>query len=354
MDRYASDDNESASSIQQSFQAFMLNGGTTSTQPNIGIHLPSNTPPSNQKQKIVSTQRIINEAKRTRQRYHQIQTKFRTCLNNGWLGTDDQLKQIVHLISTIRNRLPSESIMLNNYREVRQRPKKEWSHHSNHNSFLLCSDCDLGKRRTNIPLSSKSKVTTDKSCYLMEKDVKLAFSHDIFQQEKMLEGLRKMLRMMSEDTESLSRILDEVMKHDTDAMIESNVISSAYITPNHNNPMGTRSNYHDLFNDVNNIPTLLEDIFTSLSLELYRKQSMAQNIIDSMNDNLFIKSNTTDISLGQDQDNSSQLMDLEAVSPRDITNKYDRDWSRINKNHLESAASFQYFTEKSSQEEIQR
>jgi flagellar motor switch/type III secretory pathway protein FliN len=132
-------------------------------------------------------------------------------------------------------------------------------------------------------------------------DIQLALSHDLLQHENMMVGARKLLASMADAQEALGRRLEELILHhmDTVEFIQSLV---------HFDPQSSSIVV------VMGMVDSLQDIYTSLAAELYRKQSSLQTLLDVTNDDLLITGEER--VTRQDQD------------PRALAEKCAMSWSR--------------------------
>ena len=182
--------------------------------------------------------------KKVEKKYWQIINAIQGTLERDWLQVDDNLERVVSSISNLRRRIYLESRQLC---KMKTNVTKTWN--------------GCGYRANH-----ESGVTID--------DVELALSHDLLQHEKMMAGARMLLSSLSEAQEALARRLDELFLHHMDTV---NVIQS----------MGCETPPSLLV--VMAAVDKLQQVFTSLALELYRKQVLVQTILDAVNDNLLAR-----------------------------------------------------------------
>jgi hypothetical protein len=154
---------------------------------------------------------------------------------------------------------------------------------------------------------------------LMKKeDVELAFTHDLIQHEKMMEGLRALFSNLSEMHEALSRTLDEMTKHHLHQ--EEEMQQDSYYQSEHYSSSSFKS-----YLNASSLVDLCNDLFHMLSMELYRKQSMANIILNSADDRILLSSQEEKFQ-GQDDDGGGT--NLDDFGPRKAVNHCFRNWPR--------------------------
>jgi hypothetical protein len=99
------------------------------------------------------------------------------------------------------------------------------------------------------------RALDDGAGHLLPQDVELAFQHDLKQHEALLAGARSLLASLNQAQEALGRRLEEAMRNDTNQIYE------------------------------------MEHIYTCLAAELYRKQSLVMNVLESTHSGLFSNTN---------------------------------------------------------------
>ena len=255
--------------MQQAFADFM-NGG----QSKLKVATPS-TPRVVLDAKArmeLETVREVQAVKKLERKYWQILNAFQGSLERDWLAVDDNLGGVVSSIANLRGRIVMESRKIYENRDGS----------SNHGSWKR-----YGYRSCGMDL------TID--------DIQLALSHDLLQHENMMVGARKLLASMADAQEALGRRLEELILHhmDTVEFIQSLV---------HFDPQSSSIVV------VMGMVDSLQDIYTSLAAELYRKQSSLQTLLDVTNDDLLITGEER--VTRQDQD------------PRALAEKCAMSWSR--------------------------
>ena len=204
------------------------------------------TPP----QSITPQQRREEQYRRNNQRqYWRLYKSFFAIVDTEWLDMDNQLEAVVGSIDNIRSRLPMESRILNNIND-----EDDWESKKPWDGYAL----GYSTRR-------------EHNFALRVEDIRLAQGHDLEQHEKMLAGLCRLLSALSEVQEALGRKLDELMDLHweccEDVDLRSEYSSSSSIS----------------------MQTLVDEaslVYHQLALELYRKQGLVKELLDSVADNM--------------------------------------------------------------------
>lgn len=179
----------------------------------------------------------------------------------NWLEVDDTGQELVQSISGLRERIWQISKELASMKQ-RTTKQAEWKKH--------------GYRNRNDEL-------------LSIEDLELALHHDVLQHERMLTSLRKMLSGTAQTQEAMGRRLDEFYRLLDDAqMVRGSFLS-------------------------------LEDcqgLYTATANELYRKQMLAEKVLDSVSDRLLYR---------EDEHGSND------ENPRRLAQQCSEQWSRRHK-----------------------
>ena len=247
-----------AGSMQLAFQQFMLkskNNQQSHAQSSI-----SSTISEQDRLKIEQQQQQQNEInkfqsdlKKGEKQYWSIFHRFCNLLRNQWIDIDDQALLVIESIAGIRQRLPIEMKLVQKYKDSMTQPTNiEWKNHAHNNQLTFSSSL------------------------LSQEDVERAFNHDLQQHEKMMEGLRSLFASLSEMHESMSRTLDELMKHHLNQ--DEQILSRQEFYKHY--PALTMTSY----NNATALVYLTTELFHMFSLELYRKQSLVQCLLDSADD----------------------------------------------------------------------
>ena len=247
-----------AGSMQLAFQQFMLQSNNNpqnhaqSSIPNT-INEQDRLKIEQQKQERNEINKLQSDLKKGEKQYWSIFHRFCNLLQNQWIDIDDQALLVIESIAGIRQRLPLEMKLIRKYKDsMTQSTNVEWKNHAHNNQLTLSSSL------------------------LSQEDVERAFNHDLQQHEKMMEGLRSLFGSLSEMHESMSRTLDELMKHHLNQ--EEQILSRQEFYKHY--PALPMTSY----NNATSLVHLTTELFQMFSLELYRKQSLVQYVLDSADD----------------------------------------------------------------------
>lgn len=214
--------------VHKAFQEFMLGEARPTLSPAVSTpqHVKS----------LTSSQ--LGKALR---KYDQIIGAFEGTLRRDWLDIDDNLEMVVHSIATLRERcLWASKMLVLDFQQDRSQP---W-HGSGYREH--------GRQ----------------SSFLSQSDIELALSSDLLQHEKMIAGVRKLLAAMQQGQEALGRRLDELMLLHLDCAV-----------------LFVETEGHSYGNIIDRVERC-EQLFGSLATELYRKQVLAEEIFESVNNAL--------------------------------------------------------------------
>ena len=188
-------------------------------------------------------------------------------METEWLDIDDQLMAVVGSIDNIRSRLPMESRILRHIKDEDEwEAKKEWDGYA------------LGY-----------STRREHNFAMRVEDIRLAQGHDLEQHEKMLAGLRRLLSALSEVQDALGRKLDELMGHHWECSDDVGIQGA--VDPQN---MSTIS-----------LQTLVDEaslVYNQLAMELYRKQGLVQELLDSVNDDMIAGEERSSRGLGLEGD----------------------------------------------------
>ena len=272
-------DNKDAEQMRLEFEAFMLQGKTTSaasgdaSSANTTMTTSSNSKKKKKKKRPstgASPQKTLTTTpsddlpspnkkmdQSTKKRYYQLLRSFSNKIQQSWFELDNQILAILKSIVGIRERLPLEWKLLKTYDDT-ARSKEEglevedWKEHG------------FRGKNENRPL------------HLHRDDVQLALENDMEQHEKMISALRSLVTELSECHESLGRVVDTIWtfhldcQHDIDKVMDD----------------GNEQEFDAL---VQNATAL----FQVLSTELYRKQCLITSVIETINDEILGEGSNT-------------------------------------------------------------
>ncbi len=260
------DHSSSTSNMQIAFQQFMLQSKNNqankqSIKQESKISKEERLKVQQEKQQQHEINKLQSELKKGEKQYWSIFHRFCNLLLNQWVDIDDQLLLVLQSISGIRQRLPIQTKILQKFRDdtiLHSNNNNEWKNHA-HNQQL---------------------TTTSSNTLLSQEDVELAFTHDMQQHEKMMEGLRSLFANLSEMHESMSRALDEMFKHQLNQ--EEQILSTQEYSK-HYTWLSLTSYHH-----ASSLIHLTTELFHMFSLELYRKQSLVQFVLYSADDRVLL------------------------------------------------------------------
>jgi len=214
---------------QRAFQEFMLGGSKKG-----GVKETTAAPSPYSKDS--SSQQVLQK---TIRKYSQIIKAFQGTLATDWLEVDDNLAQVMHSIANLRHRCWLTSRLLASHEEEDIKP---WQ--------------GSGYRRKE-----------QKGGQLNQSDLELALTHDLLQHERMLGGARRLLLSLQQAQEALGRRLEELLLFHLEAlpMIEE-----------HNSSLVVKVEE-------------CQQLYGATANELYRKQTMAEQVFESVKDTLLFQ-----------------------------------------------------------------
>jgi hypothetical protein len=145
-------------------------------------------------------------------------------------------------------------------------------------------------------------------------DLELALSHDLLQHERMLSGARKLIHSLGEAQDALGRRLDELLWHhmDTYRLLDDSIT-----------PEGSLA-----FEGAAVKVDECQQLYSQTSRELYRKQHLAVQVLDSVQDTLLFREKGVFSSGGGDGDDVSR-------TPRGVALRVADQWPRTHReSHL--------------------
>jgi len=230
-------------------------GGSGATPTKTPPRPPASNSPKKSKTKAKTPQstpqqrREEQRLRNDRRQYWRLYKSFFAIVETEWLDMDNQLEAVVGSIDNIRSRLPMESRILRTIKD-----EDDWERKKPWDGYAL----GYSTRR-------------EHNFALRVEDIRLAQGHDLQQHEKMLSGLRRLLSALSETQEALGRKLDELMGHHWECCED----------------MGSSS--EDSSSSSSSLQTLVDEAslaYHQLAMELYRKQGLVQELLDSVADDM--------------------------------------------------------------------
>ena len=236
----SSDKDDDDHNHQQAFMEFMLRGK--------GFKSPSNSTNRSTNQPIQHPQTDLNNSwKKLHQRQHNQEGSIMKALRGSWeeyKEMDHHLKEIMESIANLRDRIFWESqkvlqLQDNGNSKNNTRITREWNYHG----FRGNGSCQPAKGRND-----------NVSWVICRQDVELALSHDLLQHERMLTSARSVMSSLAQIVDAMGRRLDEWM-----LLIE--------------------------LNETSKLDEYLQ-LYTWLGTELYRKQMLVQDVLESCHDGM--------------------------------------------------------------------
>jgi hypothetical protein len=272
---------------------FMLGGGTKSTR-------PTATPSA----KTLSP-RSPPFAAQDRQRGVIIKAMIQSVLT--WLDHDDTACQLVHSIANLRDRVWSTSQMLVHLQ--RQGDSRAPSHGS------ICITLEpswkqFGYRSGGVGTHGSGTSLSESDRYLNADDLNMTLDHGLQQHERMLALLRRTMAALSTALDAMGRRLDELYRHDL-AGHGSYDMALNTVDP-HRSRLLSLDNWNNLF--------------TATSNELYRKQKLTEQVLDSSVAEGLLMSSVAD-------NDGLEPTHSNATNPRRVAHLCGTTWSRT---HQES------------------
>jgi hypothetical protein len=261
------DGEEDEEAMQAAFAAFMLHGKPK------GVSSSSSPPPqSPQSQAESSNNTAFSKALR---KYKPITNAFHGTLVRDWLEVDDNLCQVMASISNLRERC-----WLTSHLVVKQKQQQNGNNWSSRGSSILRNNRTNPDQNNNTIRQKPSwkghgfRVDPLKTA-LAEDDLDLALSHDLLQHERMLAGARKLIHSLGEAQEALGRRLDELLLHhmETYRYLDYSMTAEGFTA----------------FEGICGRVDSCQQLYSQSSKELYRKQSLAAQVFDSVQDNLLYR-----------------------------------------------------------------
>lgn len=306
--------------MRAAFAAFMLHGKpqVTSTSPQSPAHQSNNNNNNN-----INNNTAFTKALR---KYKPITNAFHGTLDRDWWEVDDNLGQVMASIANLRQRCWLISSRLG----VAKQQKQSWISKSREGGGGGMSIAHQkpswkghGFRVDDAPKTARAALLTETD------DLELALQHDLLQHERMLAGARKLLHSLGEAQEALGRRLDELLLHhvETYRYLDDPVVAA------------TADGYgYVAFEGICGRVDRCQLLYAQSSKELYRKQSLAAQVFDSVVDSLLYRERASDgggggKGRGGDGDDAAQ-------SPRAVAQRVVDQWSRTHReSHFVSSLS---------------
>jgi hypothetical protein len=224
--------------LLRSYQDYMLAGTTTTT------NTASTSTSTSRKEMGTNT----NTNSTATKRFHTLLTTFASSVANEWMYYDDQLSTLVSSIDNLRQRLP-----LIHRQWVQQKKKQRqggqqglppWTQYNSTSKGSTPSTCSY--------FLSSSSLTLQ----LTEEDLFRTLHHELQNHEKYMAYVRKLLLQMSDVVQTASRQLD----------------AAFLFYQQHRDTLAIPNHYYT----ASFLLDLACDVFTIISKQLYRRQTLAQ------------------------------------------------------------------------------
>jgi hypothetical protein len=238
---------------RKAMQEFMLSGGGGSSskkknkqgrkQVLVGVSSPSSssrTPTSATPLRPITS----SLSSTTLRHYKSMLQAFYSCLSKHWLVTDDQLGQCVSAIANLRERIWISSRALQRLQD-------------DDVSGGLPGWKRSGFRQHGSNVGSSLLLLT-------REDLELTLTDELLQQERMLVMARRWMAQMAQEQEAMGRRLDDLL-----------VFQSELAGLEHAQSLDFAASIDEC-----------QQIFVATSQELYRKQKLLQELINSMRDGI--------------------------------------------------------------------
>jgi hypothetical protein len=302
------DGEEDEEAMRAAFAAFMLHG-----KPQVVSSSSSPPPQSPQSQAQSSNNTAFTNA-------------FHGTLVRDWLEVDENLGQVMASIANLRERCWLTSHLVVKQKQQQSR-NSSWSSRGSSMNMLRNNrtnpnnnDNDSFRQK---PLWKGHGFRADaQKTALPEDDLELALSHDLLQHERMLAGARKLIHSLGEAQEALGRRLDELLLHhmETYRYLDYSMTAEGFVA----------------FEGICSRVDHCQQLYSQSSKELYRKQSLAAQVFDSVADNLLYRERAVfrygaGVSGGDGDD--------AARSPRAVAQRVVDQWPRTHReSHFHSSA----------------
>lgn len=220
----------------------------------------------------------------SKKRFYQLVRTFNDKVQHIWLDIDGQILPILHNICSIRSRLPLEWKVLQNYDmnmvslSINDNEDESWKNYG----------------------SRKRRLGQGYNCHashaLQIQDIQLAFINDITQHEKMVLAVRKLMSELADCHNALGRCLDTIWKFHCSTMVvvgqQEMIMMEQAQQPEQQHMLavenvnrweeeGDDDDDDGRDNSITNIVQLVTDVYHMLSTEIYRKQALVLELIES-------------------------------------------------------------------------
>lgn len=242
------EEEQDAAAMQRAFQDFML-GGTKKESRNTE---------KNQNEQLAPGTPSTPSARNIKQLYTIIKA-FRGTLVRDWLQLDDDLYRVLDSIANLRER----TLEINRRIDDLQQADKRYNR-----------DISSTEWKTYGYRMSHASSTADD---LQKEDLEFTLSYNLVQHERMLASARHLLLKLGQAQDALGRRIDELWTQSLTLVTES-----AY--------QANSSFWEETPRIVMVQVEECQELFTATASELYRKQVLAEQVLDSVYDDLLVAS----------------------------------------------------------------
>jgi hypothetical protein len=272
--------------MRAAFAAFMLHPSSQASP------APPQSPQS-------QTHSVVTAFSKALRKYKPITNAFHGTLTRDWLEVDDHLGQVMASISNLRERCWLTSRLLAKQQEQQS---------------MVGSNTDTGII-SKLSWKGQGFREDSKKTALGVDDLELALSHDLIQHERMLAGARKLIHSLGEAQDALGRRLDELLLHH----MEMYRYLDYSVTPEG----------FSAFEGIAIKVDQCQQLYSQSSKELYRKQSLVAQVIDSVQDTLLFREKAV-IGYGSGDGEGDGDDDAER-SPRAVAQRVVDQWPRTHR-----------------------
>mmetsp|Transcript_15122 Transcript_15122/g.32494 ORF Transcript_15122/g.32494 Transcript_15122/m.32494 type:complete len:300 (-) Transcript_15122:2747-3646(-) len=196
-----------------------------------------------------------------------------------WKDTNRQLEGVLRSIANLRDRLYWESSRL-------RVPSVGTEAHNNATNRQSTTEGRQGRGQQPSwrDCGFRSSLSKHKSSGgpLRMEDIDLALNHDLLRHERMMSALRSLLASLAKTVDDIGRRLDEWMMHN---LMDQDHGHGIWITEDEKIIAARTKEQKAL--------ELAQDLYSLLASDLYRKQTIGKQVIDSCHDGLLPRGDDT-------------------------------------------------------------
>jgi hypothetical protein len=293
-----------------------------------------------------------NSSSSSIKRYYQLLRTFSNKVQHTWFNIDDQIIPILHNICSIRSRLPLEWKVMQNYSSSNMVVvvSSSLTNNDNDDSWENYGYRQKQPRQTRLGGAVQwynnhhdASSSSSSQAALQIQDVQLAISNDITQHEKMITGIRKLMSELADCHNALGRCLDNIWKFhcSTTTMVGMVVqqemtmmgqaqqaqVAGENINSDDDDEDGgvvkceeekdgdcDRDN-----NNITNIVQLVTDVYHMLSNEIYRKQILILELIESSGGDESLLLGIVETHVGRKSSNHERLLNSQQIAQKICT-----------------------------------